>query len=275
MVLAGARSIQSGGRVLLQTAGVVAAIGIWQLASMLVGNFTLPSPAVILRTITINFFRSSYLASHGLFGGVGYLPHLEYSVQNVLLGVVLGTVVGVVLGLSSIRFPIIGEIVGPITASLGAAPIVVAAPFFLIWFGVVATAQVLIVTFYTGLLMYIYSRRAGDNVMPEYVESAQTLGAGPWLIFRRIYVPATVPELIAGFRIALAGAWGLESIAELLGAQRGAGLLIKFYASAFVVEGMLALIVLLGIVAVVFDRLAVLGAHYFTRWAEAGHKLQL
>ena len=40
-------------------------------------------------------------------------------------------------------------------------------------------------------------------------------------------MPATVPELIGGFRIALAGAWGLEAIAELLGAQHGIGFLIN------------------------------------------------
>jgi ABC-type nitrate/sulfonate/bicarbonate transport system permease component len=123
--------------------------------------------------------------------------------------------------------------------------------------------------------MYIFSRRAGDNVRPEYVESALTLGAGPWSIFRWVYVPATVPEIIAGFRIALAGAWGLEAIAELLGAQRGAGLLIKFYANAFVVDGMLALVLLLGLISVVLDRLTIVAGRYLTRWSESGHTLQL
>jgi ABC-type nitrate/sulfonate/bicarbonate transport system permease component len=263
------------GRLAVQLLGIAAAIGLWQLASNAIGPFTMPPPATVLDTITTNFFKSEYLASHGLADTDGYLPHLLYSVRNVVAGVLLGTGVGVGLGLASLRFPLVSEVVAPVTATFGAAPIVVAAPFFLIWFGIVAFAQILIVTFYTALLMYIFSRRAGDNVRPEFVESALTLGAGPWSIFRWVYVPATVPEIIAGFRIALAGSWGLEAIAELLGAQQGAGLLIKFYANAFVVDGMLALVLLLGLISVILDRLAIAAGRYLTRWAESGHTLQL
>ena len=62
----------------------------------------------------------------------------------------------------------------------------------------------------------------------------------------------------------------LAAIAELLGAQEGAGFLIKFYATAFVVNGMISLVVLLGLTAILFDRLVVLGATYLTRWSESG-----
>jgi len=58
--------------------------------------------------------------------------------------------------------------------------------------------------------------------------------------------------------------------AELLGSQQGAGFLIKFYSTAFEVNGMLALIILLGLIALAVDRLVVEGTRYLTRWAEAG-----
>lgn len=262
-------------RLAVQVLGIAVAIGLWELASVTIGRFTMPSPVTTFETITDNFVHSRYLASHGLSEAPGYLPHLLYTVRNVVVGVLGGTAIGVTLGLASLRLPVISEVMAPIASTFGAAPVVVAAPFFLIWFGIVAFAQVLIVTSYTALLMYIFSRRAGDNVRPDYVESALTLGAGPWAIFRRVYVPATIPEIIAGFRISLAGAWGLEAIAELLGSQRGAGLVIKFYANAFVVDGMLALVLLLGLVSVLLDRITVVAGRQLTRWSEAGHALQL
>jgi ABC-type nitrate/sulfonate/bicarbonate transport system permease component len=129
---------------------------------------------------------------------------------------------------------------------------------------------VLIVIFYTSLLMYIFSRRATENVPAEYVESALSLGAKRWDVFRSIYVPGTVPQLIGGFRIALAGAWGLEAIAELLGAQRGVGFLINYYAEAYVLVGMLSLTLLLGLVAIVCDTLATIGAKSLVRWTASG-----
>jgi ABC-type nitrate/sulfonate/bicarbonate transport system permease component len=258
----------------LRIVGIAVAIVAWTLVSGIV-PFTVPSPQTTLQYLANNFFASDYLVSHQLSQGGGYVPHLAYTIRNVVSGVLAGSAIGVSLGLLSIPFPSISEVVNPIAGTFGAAPIVVAAPFFLIWFGILPTAQFLMVAFYTLLLMYIFSRRAGNNIRPEYVESALTLGARPTDIFRRIYVPGVVPELTAGIRIALAGSWGLEAVAELLGAQTGVGLLMKFYSQAFVLTGMFALTILLGLVAVAFDRIVVLVSRLITRWSEAGRALQL
>jgi ABC-type nitrate/sulfonate/bicarbonate transport system permease component len=230
----------------------------------------MPGPLATARYIGDNLTHSEYLAAKGLPGENGYLPHLWYTTRNVLGGVGIGTLIGVGIGLASLRLKVLHEIASSITAVFGTAPIFVAAPFFLIWFGIVPTAQIMIVSFYTALLMYVFSRRAGENVPSSLIESALTLGARRWLVFRRVHLPGGVPEMTGGFRIALAGAWGLAGIAELLGAQQGAGFLIKFYGAAFVVDGMFAVIVLLGLIALIVDRVVVAMAFSLTRWAEAG-----
>lgn len=256
--------------VALSLAGIAVGLGIWKLISLSMDEAVMPDPLATYRYIADNLFSSEYLESKGLSDGNGYLPHLWYTTRNVLAGVAAGTVIGVGIGLASLRLKILREVVDSVTAVFGTAPIFVAAPFFLIWFGIVPTAQILIVSFYTTLLMYVFSRRAGENVPTGYVESGLTFGASRWAIMRRIHLPGSVPELVGGFRIALAGAWGLAGIAELLGAQQGAGFLIKFFASAFVVEGMLAMIVLLGLIAIVIDQILVATSMYLTRWAESG-----
>lgn len=262
------------GRLALSIIGVLVALIAWQLLADQQGH-ALPSPIDASRDIRDNFFSSIYLEQKGLSDGGGYTVHLWATTQKVLIGVALGSALGISLGLFSLRVPLLSEIVNPLAAAFGAAPIFVAAPFFLIWFGIQATAQVLMVGFYTALLMYIFSRRAGENLEAGYIESALTLGGKPASIFRHIYLPGTVPEIAGGFRIALAGAWGLEAIAELLGAQEGAGFLIKFYATAFVVNGMISLVVLLGLIAIFFDRLVVFAVSSLTRWTESGRRLAL
>lgn len=254
----------------LQIAGIVIGLVVWELIASSQSEYVMPGPLQAFRYIGDNLTDSEYLASKGLSEGNGYLPHLWYTTRNVLLGVGIGTAVGVAIGLASLRLRVLHEIASSITAVFGTAPIFVAAPFFLIWFGIVPTAQIMIVAFYTTLLMYVFSRRAGENIAAAHIESALTFGARRWLIFRRIHLPGAVPEMTGGFRIALAGAWGLCGIAELLGSQRGAGFLIKFYSTAFEVNGMLALIILLGLIALAVDRLVVEGTRYLTRWAEAG-----
>jgi ABC-type nitrate/sulfonate/bicarbonate transport system permease component len=254
----------------LQLLGIGIGLLLWKGVSMTMEDAVMPGPIATARYIADNLTHSEYLVSHGLSQGNGYLPHLWYTTKNVLLGVGIGTAIGVAIGLASLRLRVLHEVASSITAVFGTAPIFVAAPFFLIWFGIVPTAQIMIVGFYTSLLLYVYSRRAGENIGAGYVESALTLGARRWQIFRRIHLPGTIPEVTGGFRIALAGAWGLAGIAELLGAQQGAGFLIKFYSTAFVVDGMLAVIVLLGLIALIVDRLVVETTRYLTRWSEAG-----
>ncbi len=255
----------------LQITGIAIGLLLWELIASSQNEHVMPGPLEAFRYIGDNLTHSEYLASKGLSEGHGYLPHLWYTTRNVLLGVGIGTVVGVAIGLASLRLKVLHDVASSITAVFGTAPIFVAAPFFLIWFGIVPTAQIMIVAFYTTLLMYVFSRRAGENIAAAHIESALTLGAKRWLIFRRVHLPGAIPEMTGGFRIALAGAWGLCGIAELLGSQQGAGFLIKFYSTAFEVNGMLALIILLGLIALAVDRIAVEMAHAATRWAEAGH----
>jgi ABC-type nitrate/sulfonate/bicarbonate transport system permease component len=260
------------GPLLLQLLGFCIALGLWQLVA-LDNPATVPTPGAVVNDLRDNFFNSVYLQAHGLGDGTGYWYDLLYTARNVLAGVALGTAIGVALGLISVPVPVVSQVLNPIAATFGAAPIFVAAPFFLVWFGVVPTAQVMMVTFYTALLLYIFSRRAAENLAVEYIESASTLGAGRLDVFRRVYVPGTVPELLGGFRIALAGAWGLEAIAELLGAQHGIGFLINYYAEVYVIVGMVSLTLLLGCVAIVCDGVAVLAARTVIRWTSSGKVL--
>jgi ABC-type nitrate/sulfonate/bicarbonate transport system permease component len=261
---------------LYRLVGIALAVVVWQLASLAIGGEVLPDPVTVLSYIAENLLASEYLLVHRLPGGDGgWLPQIAYSVRNVFLGVTIGTAIGVSLGLLSVRLPVIAEVAAPVTGTFGAAPIVISIPFFMIWFGIVPTAQVIILAFYTTILLFIYSRRAAQNVRADYVEYAATLGSDSWMTFRRLLLPASVPEVLAGLRIALAGSWGLEAIAELLGAQGGAGFLMKFYAGAFILEGMLGITLILGIIAVVCDFIVVRAAGYLTRWSESGHQLQL
>jgi ABC-type nitrate/sulfonate/bicarbonate transport system permease component len=258
-----------------QLGGIILGLVIWQILSARNGSAFLPSPGDTIADIRANFFQSEYLIAHGIPDNSGYLPQLLYTTRNVFVGVCLGSILGASLGVASARSWLLSEIASAVMLVFGSAPIFVAAPFFLIWFGILPSAQILIVTFYTTLLMFLFGRRAADNVAASYIESAMTLGAKPATLIRRLYLPAAMPEMIGGFRIALAGAWGLEAIAELLGAEQGAGFIIKWFASAYLVQGMLSLVLLIGLIGVFFDRLLVLGGMWLTRWAESGRRLAL
>lgn len=78
-----------------------------------------------------------------------------------------------------------------------------------------------------------------------------------------------MPQILGGIRIALAGAWGLEAIAELLGAQYGIGKIVQVLAGATDVEGIFAALLVLGLAAVIFDALAALLFSSIAAWSVA------
>ncbi len=211
----------------------------------------------------------------------GYGIHILVTIVRILIGAALGTVLGLTIGLSSLVFPQVAQVFTPVASFFGTAPIFIAAPFFVIWFGVEIPIMTTIglVTFYTTLLMYFFSRRAAENIPVGIVESALTLGGTPRAIFRWVYLPGTVPEIAGGFRIALAGAWGLGVLVEVLGIQVGGGHLIDIW--RFLIgqiqapAALVSLITFYGLLAVIVDGILLVIIRFITRWSEAGRRLGL
>ena len=123
----------------------------------------------------------------------------------------------------------------------GTVPILIAAPFLLIWFGVGRASAVSLVAFYVAVILYLFA--AARRAQPRSRSTSNsrcTLGATQRRIVRDLLIPATVPEILGGFRIALAGAWGLEAVSELLGSQAGIGKVLEVLAGATDAAGHLA-----------------------------------
>ena len=84
-------------------------------------------------------------------------------------------------------------------------------------------------------------------------------------------LPGTVPQILGGVRIALAGCWGLQAIAELLGSQYGIGKIIEVLAGATDVQGIFAALLVLGVVAVACDALAAFAIARIAAWSIAAN----
>jgi ABC-type nitrate/sulfonate/bicarbonate transport system permease component len=250
--------------------GIVGLLGLlvawWIVTSLgLVPPLFLPPPGDVADAIATNFFQSPYLANYHLGdGGLG--ASLLYTIQNVLLALGIACVLGLGLGLTSARVAGLRAVFDPIVLTLGTIPVLVTAPFFLIWFGTERAPQVALLTLYDTTIIYMFAQRAVGNLDPIYQDAARTLGASPRRMLVQVFLVGTLPEVFGGVRIALAGAWGLEAVAELLGAPAGIGRVIQALASATDVPTIMAAILALAMVAVAFDA-AVAGLFgVITRW---------
>lgn len=245
--------------------GLALVILLWWALTFVVSPMSLPSPLAVMRRIADDFLIADQLSYYGL-PETGLLGSMLYTAGNVLMAVVLGTAIGTPLGLVSARVPLVRSILDPIVSTIGTIPILVMAPFFLIWFGTESWSALLLVTIYVLVILYIYAQRAAENLDPIYEENARTFGADTAAVVRDVLIPGTLPQILGGIRIALAGAWGLEAIAELLGAQEGIGKIIEVLSGSLDIEGIFAALITLGVVAVAADFLVARAVGFATRW---------
>jgi ABC-type nitrate/sulfonate/bicarbonate transport system permease component len=248
--------------------GLLLFVVVWQLLTYVIPRFSLPTPLQVAQRVVEDFILADYLVAYGL-PATGLLDSMLYTTTNVLIAVVIGGAVGTLFGLITARFELARAILDPVTMTAGTVPILVLAPFFLIWFGIGRLSSVLLVVIYVVVILYIYAQRAADNLDPVYEDAAYTLGASPRRAVWDVLVPGTVPQILGGIRIALAGAWGLEAIAELLGSQHGIGKIVQVLAGSTDILGIFAALLVLGVVAVLFDALAALLFSHITAWSVA------
>jgi ABC-type nitrate/sulfonate/bicarbonate transport system permease component len=262
------------GRALARRVDVLGLLGIalclllWQLLTYVIPRFSLPTPLQVAQRVAEDFILADYLVAYGL-PATGLLDSMLYTTENVLIAVAIGGAVGTVFGLITARFELARAILDPVTMTAGTVPILVLAPFFLIWFGIGRVSSVLLVVIYVAVILYIYAQRAADNLDPVYEDAAYTLGASPRRVVWDVLIPGTVPQILGGIRIALAGAWGLEAIAELLGSQHGIGKIVQVLAGSTDILGIFAALLVLGVVAVLFDALAALLFSRLAGWSVA------
>jgi ABC-type nitrate/sulfonate/bicarbonate transport system permease component len=249
----------------LRFVGAILFIAIWELASVFVSPIILPGPFSVLRRAAADFWSAPALSYYGV-EDPSLAANLAYTAENVAIAALIGAVIGVTLGLLSARVWFVRAAMDPVMMTAGTVPILIAAPFLLIWFGVGRASAVSLVAFYIVVILYVSAQRAALNLDSIYEDYALTLGAHRGRMLRDILIPGTIPEILGGFRIALAGAWGLEAVSELLGSQSGIGKVLEVLAGATDPQGILATLLLLGCAAIVTDGLAATLIARFAAW---------
>ena len=247
--------------------GLAALVALWWALSQfhILSKLALPPPEGVAAAVAQNFFSSRYLANYHLGDG-GLAANLAYTISNVAVAIAVSCVAGVGLGFASARVELFRAVTDPIMLTAGTIPILVTAPFFLIWFGTSRSAQIALLILFDVTIVYLFAQRAAANLDPTYVAAGRTLGAGRMRILSDVYLMGALPEVFGGIRIALAGAWGLEAFSELLGAPKGIGRVIQAMAEDMDTQMVFAAIMALAVVAVAFD-VAIGGAFGFiTRW---------
>ena len=140
------------------------------------------------------------------------------------LGAALGAAIGFVLGLA----PRAELILSPYILALQIAPKVAFAPLFVMWLGFTVYPKILVALLIVFFPVMVNVLSAVRTIDPDLVNLARSFSATRWQIFRMIEVPAAMPSLFAGLRIASTLAVIGVVVGELVGGNKGLGYLLVF-----------------------------------------------
>jgi ABC-type nitrate/sulfonate/bicarbonate transport system permease component len=163
-----------------------------------------------------------------LFVTADLYPHLYASSWIFLQGMLLATVAGVPLGFLMALSPVVRDYVNPWMTALYTTPRIAFAPVILLWFGIDMASKVLIVFLGCVFPILINSFYGMRVVSREFVEVGRSFRLSRGRLFLKILLPASVPFILAGLRLAVGRGLTGVAIAEWFGATEGLGYLIFF-----------------------------------------------
>lgn len=248
---------------MLGVLGFAIVIVAWELASSsqyglgLVKRVLLSSPTLILEA-----------AIEEITTGAIW-PHLLESSKAYFLGLGSALVTGIPLGLAIGWFRRLNYVVDPWLSAIYATPSVALIPLIILIFGIDLEAKVVVVWLGTIFEITVSAAAGVHAADAKYHDIAQSFGASRWMIFRTVTLPASVPYILTGIRLATGRALVGVVVSEFLAANAGIGFYISLNGSFFNTANVFFGIIILGIVGLVLGELVRVVERRFDRWRPA------
>jgi len=202
---------------LRNVSGFVVFFAAWQLLASAgwINPVLLPSP--------LQLVNAAYdLLMQGIL-----LRHTLASLGRVLAGFLLATLVGITLGVVLGWSRTLSEILRPLVESVRPIPPIAWTPIAILWFGVGDAPSYFLVFIGAVFPVFVNTFSAVRNIDRAQINAALCLGAKPGLLIRDVLIPASLPVIFPGLRIALGVGWMCVVAAELIAAQSGLGYMIQ------------------------------------------------
>jgi ABC-type nitrate/sulfonate/bicarbonate transport system permease component len=231
---------------LIGIASVVVILVVWQIAATQgwISDYHFPPPSKLAKSLNT-------LVTTGFPKGVTVFSHMWATVWRILKGYALATLLAIPIGLLIGRSPGLDRAANPIITFARSVATISLLPLAVAWFGVGELSRVLLITYGCFWIILTNVVHGVKNVDPTLMLAAETLGASKRQIFFRVVLPASLPRIFSGMKVALGLAFLVIVAVEMIGTIEGLGALIMeartFYRTGIMMVGML-IIALFGFV---------------------------
>lgn len=208
---AAGRWLQRNWGVLLTFAGLIV---IWEVAVWLLEMpaYVLPPPSEVVAEFS------------GRWRPV--LDNAWITTRVILVGYLISVVVSVPLALVFAFSRLLQTTVYPLIVLFQIVPKIALAPLFIIWFGF-GTMPKLLMVFLLSFFPIIVSSISGfQSINPEIMDFTRSTGASAWKVFRKVRLPAALPSIFIGLKVASVLAPTAAIVAEFVASDRGLGFLL-------------------------------------------------
>lgn len=217
---------------------------VWEFACRLTGTRIFPTPLQAFSAMAELF------ESQRLWGDIA--ASLFRVTWGFLLAVGIGIPLGLVVGWSTRTFLALN----PIIQGLRPVSPIAWIPIAILWFGIGDGAGIFLIFLSSFFPITVGTMAAVRNISLVHQRSAMNFGVSGLDLFRRVVLPAALPQIITSLRIALGVAWLVIVAAEMVGMDSGLGYLINDARNAGSrYDLVIATMIIIGLIGIVLDLL--------------------
>jgi ABC-type nitrate/sulfonate/bicarbonate transport system permease component len=200
--------------------------------------------------------------------------HAYVTISRALLGFALAVVVGVPFAALMARSATWRNLFEPIFFLGYPIPKIALFPVFVYVFGIGASSKIAF-TFLECLYPIVVTCYFGfRSIQTRLVWTAQNFGASRSIILRRVILPAALPNVFSGLRVALPVSIIVVVITEMIGDSIGLGYYIEVSSTRFNFANVYAAIIVIGICGFALDRILLLLRRHFVYWQKGESPLR-
>lgn len=243
---------------ILGVAGLLAFVFLWEIAA----RFEWVNPALLASPTSVVQALDRWLAGGRLWRDL-WTSLWELGISfaaSVLIGVPLGVLMG--------WFRRVEYALDPFVWVLYSAPSIAFWPLLMIWLGM-GTKPIIALSFILAFVTVTINTMAGvREIDPVLIKCARSFNARPWDLFAKFMLPAAMPMITAGLRLALGRALIGVIIGELFSSNAGLGFHISYFGARLRFADVFASIVLVVLVGVLLTQAIRVVENRMARWRE-------
>jgi sulfonate transport system permease protein len=188
-----------------------------------------------------------------LLRGGDLFAALTVSLGRVLAGLLIGGSLGLVLGTAMGRSRALDAYLGPTIRTICQIPTIAWLPVFMLIFGIGEELKLAVIA-KAAFLPILLNSFAGMRTAPaRFHEVADVLELSAWQRLRLVTIPAALPLIAAGLRLALSNAWHVLIVVEMLASAAGIGHMMAWSRTLFQLDVVFVTIAVIGVTGWLMD----------------------